>query len=896
MASAAPNADLMVGSEVAGRYRVTEFLGERETGRVYRAVEVGPLARPVAVRVWDDAPPASVMRFEAASQAILELRHPSMAKLVDSGTLPDGRFFVVRELVGGDTLESVLEGGATAPLRLLRATRQVADALIEAHGEGLVHGDLCPANIFLERVGGRELARVVDFAIGPITRLPGGDEPVVGRPGYLAPEAIVGGHVDHRADLYALGVILFEGLAGRPPFPKERETPEDPTPRLRLLARHAREPAPALSAVGCAVEASLEELVARLLSKSPDERPTTALAVRDLVDAELQRFELDDVPELSERGLAVRPTLPADAIEPGPLEIPAVFGQEDSGSGTEDLPPAKPERAAPLAKDEISRPTIEISLPDVPAAPPARNRAATDEISRPTIEIALEGLHVDPPQRTRGSSVVAPRAPSIPRPRSVSSVRGGGSVDPANARPPIADAPGLTTNSSETLVNLTSPTFEAPATLLDADPASTLREDSPPVVFDSAGQPNFSGAPATLLDNSSRPPSFTEPTFEALRSDERSSPDVGFGPSPSQDSIPERADFGPSPSDGSISGREIGFGPGRTDGGESNPAGSYEALQARADSEEEEVAKFDGEEITSPGDDEAESPSEQTVVTEDPNPQPIIPLLPRGNSLARTPLARDPASRVGPALQPAPIPPEGGPIELRPMEPELMRSRQLHAPLIAQPLPAVLPSVEPGPPQITVTSSSSTRAALLLAVVALLFVLVIVVFAVSRFGATPIEATVVPPPPTAIGAVAGDSPPGPSTTPPEPPKLELLKVRLESNPRYALVVVNGAEIGRTPVLIPAPSADSSLRVEIKLEDHKPYSADLVIDGATGILRADNQAYSLLPNSTRSDPDSHEFKLTFELEKVSKAPAKKKGPEKKRKKKQARPKKPAKSPG
>ncbi|MBI2377792.1 MAG: protein kinase [Deltaproteobacteria bacterium] len=876
------SADRDVGTEIAGRYRIASLIGENDTGRVYRGIESGALAREVAIRIWADAPPTAVVRFEASALAIAELRHPSTAKLVDSGTLSDGRFFVIRELVHGEKLSHVLAGGPTAPLRILRIVRHIADALIEAHGEGVVHGDLVPSNIFLERTAGREVARLVDFGIAPQTRLPGGDEPVPGRPGYLAPEIIVGARSDHRADLYALGVILFEGLAGRPPFEKEPETPEDPTPRLRLLARHAREPAPLLSQIGCAVDDSLEQLVDRLLSKSPDERPRTALELRDLFDRELLRFELDEVPEPSAVGHAARPTLPADAVEPGPIERTATFGPEDSAPGlTDDLVPAA--RAKPSA-EEISKPTIEISLSALateahPVVPRAASRAGTDEVSRPTIEIPLESV------RSRLDSPIPlgqpiSRSPSIPRARSVSSVR-----EPneswADARPPIT-GPNAISHAKDTLIDRQEDRPGPLPTLIDSDPSETLRED---VGFDRR-------VPATLIDGLESPALGTTapavPTVTKSVSTEASSQDLGFGPSPSQDSFREAEfgatpseesmpGFGTSPSDTSGSGREVGFGPGSTDGGESDPAGSYRAMEARPAEAE---ARFDGEEITSPGED-GDPPAEQTLVTEDPDPQPVIPLLPRAGSLARAPIARDPASRVGgPPLVPAPIPPEGGPIDLRPLGLDLSRPR-FPAP------PPSLPSIEP-PPPITVSAQSSTRTALLLAVFALVFVLVIVVFAVTRFGA-PAETTVLPPPPGAIGAIPATPDPPVAKAPPE---LELLKLRVESNPRYALVTVNGAEVGRTPVVIPAPAPDSALRVEVSLEEFKTYSVDLTVDGSSAGLRADHQSYALLPNTSAADPETHEFALELNLEKNPKPappPAKKKS-EKKRSKKKAKTKK------
>src|SRR5690606_15585641 len=169
--------------------------------------------------------PEIVQRFEREAHAAAHIDHPHVASCTDFGTLPDGTVFLVLEYVEGRPLSALIEEG---PLRLDRALEialQIALALDAAHTSGIVHRDMKPDNVLLvEREGGKDFVKVLDFGIAKVQTAVAGDRPITqvglvyGTPEYMAPEQALGQEVDARADIYALGVILYELLSGERPY------------------------------------------------------------------------------------------------------------------------------------------------------------------------------------------------------------------------------------------------------------------------------------------------------------------------------------------------------------------------------------------------------------------------------------------------------------------------------------------------------------------------------------------------------------------------------------------------------------------------------------------------------------------------------------------------------
>ena len=272
-----------------GQYRVTGVIGQGGMGAVYTA-EHTLLGRPAAIKVL--LPELSqkqeiVQRFFNEARAATAIRHPGIIEVYDFGWTSDGAAYLVMERLEGDSLERRMSRGALAWPAALALARQIAGALGAAHAKGIVHRDLKPDNMFLVRdpeVPGGERIKLLDFGIAKlagessqanVTRT----GQVIGTPTYMSPEQCRGVAVDHRADLYALGCVLFELCAGRPAFVGEGAGD--------VLAAHIYLPPPTLGAAGVAAPPAVEQLLASLLAKQPAQRPPSTDAVIAAIDAAL---------------------------------------------------------------------------------------------------------------------------------------------------------------------------------------------------------------------------------------------------------------------------------------------------------------------------------------------------------------------------------------------------------------------------------------------------------------------------------------------------------------------------------------------------------------------------------------------------------------------------------
>ena len=285
--------DELIGVSL-GSYRVTAKLGQGGMGAVYLA-EHPVLERKAAIKVL--LPELSrqreaLDRFFHEARTTARLRHPAMVDVFDYGTLPDGRAFLVMDYLEGECLEDRIKRLGYLPVaEAMGIARQIALGVSVAHAEQIVHRDLKPDNIFLlpPVPGSREeRVKILDFGIAKLTRRTGLGPSmtmagvVIGTPLYMSPEQCRGDiDVDHRADVYSLGCILFAMLAGRPPFVSDS--------MLELMGRHQHERPPMLGGVGIMVDPALEELVATMLAKAPAQRYATMLEVAEVLDELLAR-------------------------------------------------------------------------------------------------------------------------------------------------------------------------------------------------------------------------------------------------------------------------------------------------------------------------------------------------------------------------------------------------------------------------------------------------------------------------------------------------------------------------------------------------------------------------------------------------------------------------------
>lgn len=253
-----------------GRYRLLSLLGEGGMGEVWRAHDT-VTDRVVAVKVL----PAKLandkdfqQRFRREAHAAARLDTPHVVPIHDYGEI-DGRLFVCMRLIKGRDLAAVLADGPLEPARAARIISQVAEALHAAHEIGLIHRDIKPSNILLDD---RDFAYLIDFGIARIaddTRLTKTGN-TIGTFAYIAPERLGGrGEEDARVDIYSLACVLYECLAGEPPFGGDT--------MARLVAAHLNAPPPRPSIARSDVPAQVDEVIATGMAKNPDERYATTV-------------------------------------------------------------------------------------------------------------------------------------------------------------------------------------------------------------------------------------------------------------------------------------------------------------------------------------------------------------------------------------------------------------------------------------------------------------------------------------------------------------------------------------------------------------------------------------------------------------------------------------------
>jgi serine/threonine protein kinase len=264
---------------VAGRYSIDRELGRGGMGIVYLAREV-QLDRPVAIKLLppDRATDAEVReRFVREARLAAKLSHPNIIPIfaVDEA---EGFVFYVMAYVDGETLgERVRTRGPMPASEATRILREVAWALGHAHGQGVVHRDVKPENIMLERGTGRAL--VTDFGIAAAI---GADEgpAVAGTPEYMSPEQALGGELDARSDLYALGVTGYFLVSGRTPFAGKRA--------VDVVAQQVASPVPPIASTGVTVPRRLAQLIERCLAKSAAQRPASAQVLAEQLGSAIE--------------------------------------------------------------------------------------------------------------------------------------------------------------------------------------------------------------------------------------------------------------------------------------------------------------------------------------------------------------------------------------------------------------------------------------------------------------------------------------------------------------------------------------------------------------------------------------------------------------------------------
>ncbi len=336
--------DPFIGTTIDGRYRVEARIGEGGMGVVYRASHT-VLKKPLAIKVMrgeQAQDPEVVQRFVQEAQSSSAIGHPNIISINDFGTTADGSVYFAMEYLEGQSLARAMEHGPMARQRAIHLFVQMASALEAAHQRGIVHRDLKPDNLFLIRQGGQDdFVKVLDFGIAKvknaaakITRT----GMVFGTPHYMSPEQAAGQAVDHRSDIYSLGVIMYQVFAGQLPFDAESY--------MGVMTKHMYdEPVPP-SAILPALRGPVEDVILKALEKKPEQRYQSMLELKQ----DLERLGRGDPVLAAERKLGVSDTLPFTP-----------------------LPGGSPSSGVPAASAAPAAPTLsEIDAADVPSVPRKR--------------------------------------------------------------------------------------------------------------------------------------------------------------------------------------------------------------------------------------------------------------------------------------------------------------------------------------------------------------------------------------------------------------------------------------------------------------------------------------------------------------------------------------------
>jgi serine/threonine protein kinase len=321
----------MIGRIFLGRYEAIKQLGEGGMGRVYLARQLD-LGRQVVVKVMHDHIAADSKfreRFQRETLLMARFQHPYVVALYDASLNDPQGPCIVMEYIRGLTLDTLLQhNGKLSPMRAGRLLGQLCEALQAAHQEGIIHRDLKPTNLMVvDPDTPYEKIKVMDFGLAklldpqPMNLKAVSDTNMefgVGTPGYICPEQICGEKMDHRGDLYSVGVILYELLTGRPPFDKNST--------MDLLLAHATETPATFASIGVNdwVPPAIEAVVMACLAKDPRDRPQSARDLAERYETALAHQEAileDQVPPEHPRAHQATPALLAVAATPATVPI-----------------------------------------------------------------------------------------------------------------------------------------------------------------------------------------------------------------------------------------------------------------------------------------------------------------------------------------------------------------------------------------------------------------------------------------------------------------------------------------------------------------------------------------------------------------------------------------------
>ena len=466
--------DPRVGTTIGGRYFLRRLCGEGAMGRVYEGhhVEIG---RRVAVKILHASyshTPDVVERFRREARAASRIGHPNLVDVTDSGVTSDGCLFFVMDYLDGLNLEQTIARGGPLPVeRALLIAAQVCRALVAAHAAGIVHRDLKPANVMLgTQRDGEDFVKVLDFGISKQSAREGESreetgltrpDAAVGTPIYMAPEQISGLPADARTDVYALGELLYEMLAGVPPY--------DGSDVMVVFNRKANQEPKPIGALRPELSPAIARVITRAMSRRPEDRQQTMAELKDDVLACLVARDAAAIPAraLPLEKTAAAPRAKRRQARPGPRLLWIMLAGATVGLGAaavvvlDGVPPGAGSLAARGGRARLAEPT---PLPRPASEPglssPLASASALASASQGTgaglparsAPPPMALLEIIQPAASGTSPAQAPRSPGITRPPRALAARRSSSSSPierpgarstgSSASATSADAPG----------------------------------------------------------------------------------------------------------------------------------------------------------------------------------------------------------------------------------------------------------------------------------------------------------------------------------------------------------------------------------------------------------------------------------------------------------------------
>ncbi len=329
--------DIHIGQVIDGKYRISRLIGQGGMGAVYEGVNE-LIDRRVAIKVLlAHADESAGTRFQQEARAAGRIGNDHILEILDIGTLPGGAKYMVCELLDGQPLsDRIAERGQVAPVEIIPIVEQLLTGLGAAHDAGILHRDLKPDNVFVlrEKAGKRDFVKLIDFGISKFTESPGSESMsmtktgmLVGTPFYMSPEQARGvKEVDHRSDLYAVGVILYEALAGRVPFFAESFND--------LLFKVVLEAPPPIEEHVPGLDPAIVAIVNKAMARNPDERYQSARAFREVLLAWMEENGVAEPPRTSRARIDPMPSLGPSSSLPHAAAATPPFQRTSVGEPT----------------------------------------------------------------------------------------------------------------------------------------------------------------------------------------------------------------------------------------------------------------------------------------------------------------------------------------------------------------------------------------------------------------------------------------------------------------------------------------------------------------------------------------------------------------------------------